>query len=174
MPETQILFTHPNSDTGSTHIVAAMIHAYAEGREDCIVVPSLGKRRYFQVLKHCDCLVGNSSSGIIEAATFELPVVNIGTRQTGRIAPKSVITTPIARDAIADAWRTALSEGFRKGLARLESPYGDGQSSERIADIIASIPPSPELIRKKFVDREWNDVASTLDLRSSIEGGAPQ
>jgi UDP-hydrolysing UDP-N-acetyl-D-glucosamine 2-epimerase len=152
VPDTQILFTHPNSDTGSSHIVEA-IHAFAQTREGCVIVPSLGKRRYFQFLGHCDCLVGNSSSGIIEAASFRLPVVNIGRRQAGRIEPRNVITVPTQRDAIGDAWRTALSVSFRAHLRDLENPYGDGRSSERIAEILANSPLSRDLLRKKFVDQ---------------------
>lgn len=150
--DAQILFTHPNSDTGSSHIVEA-IHSYARRRERCMVAPSLGKRRYFQFLGHCDCLVGNSSSGIIEAASFHLPVVNIGTRQAGRIEPRNVITVPTRRDAIADAWRRALSANFRADLGDLENPYGDGRSSERIAEILANVPLSRDLFRKKFIDQ---------------------
>jgi UDP-hydrolysing UDP-N-acetyl-D-glucosamine 2-epimerase len=152
VPDTQILFTHPNSDTGSSHIVEA-IRAYAQTREGCLIVPSLGKRRYFRFLGHCDCLVGNSSSGIIEAAMFRLPVVNIGTRQAGRIEPRNVITVPTQCDAIAHAWRTALSAVFRADLDDLENPYGDGRSSVRIAEILANVPLSRDLIRKKFIDR---------------------
>lgn len=151
--DTQILFTHPNSDTGSACIVDA-IRAYARNREKCRVTPSLGKRRYFQFLAHCDCLVGNSSSGIIEAATFRLPVVNIGNRQAGRIEPANVITVATRREAIADAWRRALSSTFRASLSELQNPYGDGKSSVRIANILASVPLSSSLVRKKFVDFE--------------------
>lgn len=149
--ETQVLFTHPNSDTGSSHIVDA-IHAYAQGRKDTVIVPSLGKRRYFQFLHHIDCLVGNSSSGIIEAASIPLPVVNIGTRQEGRLTPRNVITVPIERLAIAKAWQTALSSEFRRGLDEFENPYGDGHSSERIAEVLATVPLTRRLIRKKFAD----------------------
>jgi UDP-hydrolysing UDP-N-acetyl-D-glucosamine 2-epimerase len=152
VPDTQILFTHPNSDTGSSYIVEA-IHAYAQRREGCLIVPSLGKRRYFQFLGNCDCLVGNSSSGLIEAPSFGLPVVNIGRRQAGRIQPRNVITVPTQRDAIAHAWRKALSISFRVNLRDMENPYGDGRTSERIAEILAKIPLSRHLITKKFVDQ---------------------
>ncbi|QGM45242.1 UDP-N-acetylglucosamine 2-epimerase [Methylocystis heyeri] len=173
MSQTQILFTHPNSDTGSLHILEA-IRAYVKKRGDCLVVPSLGKRRYFQFLGHCDCLVGNSSSGIIEAATFRLPVVNIGTRQAGRIEPRNVVTTPTRRDAIAEAWGTALSSQFRAALDGMENPYGDGLSSARIADILVAAPLSRELIRKKFIDRAEAIPVENRMLNGSIfEGGDP-
>jgi UDP-hydrolysing UDP-N-acetyl-D-glucosamine 2-epimerase len=152
VPETQILFTHPNSDTGSSHIVAA-IQAFAMNREGCVVVPSLGKSRYVDFLRNCDCVVGNSSSGLIEAASVPVPVVNIGNRQAGRIEPKNVITTPIERAAIAQAWRTALSPAFRQSLSGMTNPYGDGHSSERVAELLAGISLSPDLFRKRFVDR---------------------
>jgi UDP-N-acetylglucosamine 2-epimerase (non-hydrolysing) len=171
MPQTQILFTHPNSDTGSLHILEA-IRAFAKKRKDCLVVPSLGKRRYFQFLGHCDCLVGNSSSGIIEAATFRLPVVNIGTRQSGRIEPRNVVTTPTRREDIANAWRVALSKEFRAGLDGMENPYGDGLSSARIADILAETPLARELLRKKFINRgEAVPVESGMLNRTIFEGG---
>lgn len=148
---TQILFTHPNSDTGSSHIVAA-IHQYVQKRADCRVIPSLGKKRYFQFLHHVDCMVGNSSSGIIEAASVTLPVVNIGARQKGRVEPQNVISTPIERRAIAEAWSRALSPGFRASLDGMVNPYGDGRSSERVANVLATVP-LDRIVRKKFVDR---------------------
>lgn len=164
VPDTQILFTHPNSDTGSSHILTA-IRAYQHARQGCRIVPSLGKQRYFQFLGHCDCLVGNSSSGIIEAATFGVPVVNIGTRQAGRIEPRNVLTVPTQRDVIADAWRTALSPAFRADLGDLENPYGDGRSSVRIAEILAKAPLSRDLVRKKFVDRGSKGLTANSDNR---------
>jgi UDP-N-acetylglucosamine 2-epimerase (non-hydrolysing) len=164
--ETQLLITHPNSDTGSSHILAA-IHAFAEGRKDCVIVPSLGKRRYFQFLHHVDCLVGNSSSGIIEAASVFLPVVNIGARQQGRIAPRNVITTPIECEPIARAWRAALSSTFREGLRGLINPYGDGHSSQRIAQVLATAP-LENIFRKKFADWPTIDSDASAYLHATM------
>lgn len=151
MVDTQVLFTHPNSDTGSSHIVRA-IHEFAKDKKDCRVVPSLGKQRYFQLLHHVDCLVGNSSSGIIEAASVLLPAVNIGNRQKGRIAPRNVINVPIDRKAIYDAWRQAISPCFRKCLVGLVNPYGDGRSAPKIGEHLETVEISDNLIRKRFID----------------------
>jgi len=96
--------------------------------------------------------VGNSSSGLIEAASFRLPVVNVGERQDGRLAPANVIHVPCASDAIRAGIRRATSAAFRDSLARLISPYGDGRAAERILAVLrATDLADPRLIRKDFV-----------------------
>lgn len=149
--DSQILFTHPNSDTGSAAIVFA-IHAFVENCRNCQVLPSLGRERFFNVLHHCQALVGNSSSGIVESASFRLPAVNIGDRQKGRIAPPNVISVPINRESILVAWRQALSPAFHANVASVVNPYGDGHAAPRIAAVLAEIPIDRALLVKRFVD----------------------
>lgn len=149
--DSQIVLTYPNSDPGSAAIIAA-ITAFAAARPHCRLVPSLGRARYLDVLKQADCMVGNSSSGIVEAASFRLPVVNIGERQRGRVAPANVLHVPTDTDAVAEAWARALSPAFRAGLAELANPYGDGHAVERILAVLGGVELGPRLITKKFND----------------------
>ncbi|CAA7621680.1 UDP-N-acetylglucosamine 2-epimerase [Magnetospirillum sp. UT-4] len=147
--DSQMVFTAPNADPGNAPIRAA-IEAFAAGRPGCVYRQSLGRTLYLEMLNHADAMVGNSSSGLIEAASFRLPVVNIGERQRGRLAPANVITCADDADAIAAAWRRALDPGFRAGLAGLVNPYGDGRSVEKVLAVLATVPLDRRLIVKRF------------------------
>jgi UDP-N-acetylglucosamine 2-epimerase len=98
-------------------------------------------------LRIADAVLGNSSSAVIEAPALQLPAVNVGIRQDGRLRGRNVIDVPARRLEIADALRTALLPGFRSGLAGTTSPYGDGRSASRIVEILATWQP-PEPPRK--------------------------
>jgi UDP-N-acetylglucosamine 2-epimerase len=96
-------------------------------------------------------VVGNSSSGLIEAPSFRIPTVNIGDRQKGRIRAASVIDCPPERDAILAACREALSAPFRAGLATVENPYGKGDAAERMISVLRTPLPG-DLLFKRFHD----------------------
>ena len=98
-------------------------------------------------------MVGNSSSGIIEAASFKLPVVNIGNRQRGRMRGKNVIDVGYSRAEIVEGIATAMSEEFRIGLADLTNPYGDGQAAGRIVETLKGVPLDHRLLSKSFYSR---------------------
>lgn len=97
-------------------------------------------------------MIGNSSSGLVEAPTFRLPVVNIGTRQDGKIKAVNVIDCSNEQAGIAAALQRAISSEFRNSLHDLINPYGDGRSGQKIADILATLPLNARLLRKRFVD----------------------
>lgn len=149
--DTQILMTYPNADT-SGEVIIGEIERFAAQRADCRVVPHLGRDNYLNLLHQADAMVGNSSSGIIEAASFALPVVDIGGRQQGRLAAANVIRVPVDRDAIAAAWRQALTPRFRAGLAGLVNLYGDGHAVERIVSRLKAVELGPRLLIKRFHD----------------------
>lgn len=149
--DSQIVLTYPNSDPGSAGIIEA-IEAFASSRPHCVVFPSLGRNRYLNVLKQADAMVGNSSSGIVEAASFRLPVINLGDRQQGRMAPANVLNVPFERQAIVSAWRKALSADFRQELAGIKNPYGDGHAVERILSVLRTAELGAPLTRKRFHD----------------------
>lgn len=155
----QILFTAPNADTGNAPILQA-IQSFCDSHDNAVFRASLGRALYLEMLAHADCMVGNSSSGLVEAASFKLPVVNIGDRQRGRIAPSNVIATPIERHAITTAWRRALDPNFRGSLAGLVNPYGDGQAIERILQVLRKVTLDARLVLKHFVD--WPDPEKQL------------
>jgi UDP-N-acetylglucosamine 2-epimerase (non-hydrolysing) len=149
--ETQIVFTYPNADPGSAPIIDA-IDAWCAGRAGCIARASLGRHRYLNLLNRASCMVGNSSSGLVEAPSFELPVVNIGARQKGRLSPPNVLSVPVATAAIAVAWRKALSPTFRDSLTGLQNPYGDGKAVGRIMEVLKTLLATGDLTAKSFHD----------------------
>jgi UDP-N-acetylglucosamine 2-epimerase (non-hydrolysing)/GDP/UDP-N,N'-diacetylbacillosamine 2-epimerase (hydrolysing) len=104
---------------------------------------------YWSLLQHVDLLLGNSSSGIIEAASFELPAVNVGIRQRGRERGRNVLDAEPIVDSILDRIRIARSETFRRSLQGMENPYGDGRAAGRIVAVLASVPLGEELLIKR-------------------------
>ncbi|MEK7836898.1 MAG: UDP-N-acetylglucosamine 2-epimerase, partial [candidate division NC10 bacterium] len=87
-----------------------------------------------------------------EAPSFGLPVVNIGSRQRGRLRAANVIDVGYGRDEILDGMTRALEPGFRAGLAGLVNPYGDGHAAPRIVEILRDVELGPRLIQKRFAD----------------------
>ena len=148
---TQILFTHPNSDPGSKTILTA-INQFAAERKNCAVVSSLGRKKFFAFSTHASCICGNSSSGIVEAASFKLPVVNIGIRQKGRLSGRNVLHVACNSDEIISAWKTALTPEFKQSLDNLINPYGTGQAVYKMIKILKQTPLDDRLLSKRFID----------------------
>jgi UDP-N-acetylglucosamine 2-epimerase len=132
--------------------VRRQLLAWATASDRIHAFPSLGQLRYLSLLRHADAVVGNSSSAVIEAPAFKLPVVNVGDRQRGRLHPANVLSTPPERAAVANTLRQALDPAFRASLADMENPYGDGQVSRRILEVLAAAPSGDRLRRKHFFD----------------------
>jgi UDP-hydrolysing UDP-N-acetyl-D-glucosamine 2-epimerase len=151
------VFTMPNADTGGRKI-GALINAYVtEHPADGKAFTSLGQVKYLSLMKHAEIMVGNSSSGLIEAPSFSLPVVNIGDRQRGRVRAENVIDVSRADwQAVSDAIRKALSRKFRETLAGMQNPYGTGHVSERIVATLKDLQLNGELIKKRFFDIAGN------------------
>jgi UDP-hydrolysing UDP-N-acetyl-D-glucosamine 2-epimerase len=145
------VFTYPNADPGGLAVRRA-IDAYVADHPGARAVSSLGSRAYHSLLRHAAAVVGNSSSGIIEAASFRAPVVNVGNRQEGRLRPANVIDVDDDRDAIAAGIQRALSPEFRASLAELTNPYGDGHAAEAIVATLQQVELGPRLLTKRFHD----------------------
>lgn len=146
-----VVFTYPNCDAGSRGIVKEL-EEFVRTEKHCSLFINLGSRRYLSLLSHADAMVGNSSSGLIEAPSFALPVVNVGLRQSGRIRARNVIDVPLKKDAILEGIHRALDPSFRASLRGMENPYGDGRTSERVAALLADLKVDRRLLQKKFVD----------------------
>jgi UDP-hydrolysing UDP-N-acetyl-D-glucosamine 2-epimerase len=144
----QLLFCYPNADAGSRTLIDR-IKLFVRGRADARVFVNLDPIVYWSLLQYVDLLIGNSSSGIIEAASFALPVVDIGIRQRGRERGRNVLDAEPTAASILDRIGTARSEGFRRSLEGMENPYGDGQASGRIVAVLASVPSGEELLIKR-------------------------
>jgi len=97
--------------------------------------------------------VGNSSSGILEAASFHLPVVNVGNRQEGRLRPENVVDVPFDRKKIRWAINKACSSIFRESLKKCENPFGDGKAGKRISETLIKVSLTQQFICKQFVNK---------------------
>lgn len=144
-----VIFTYPNADTFG-RLIIQRIQEFCATRPWAGAVANLGSDVYFAMMRVAAAMVGNSSSGIIEAASFGLPVVNIGNRQRGRLRPANVIDVDYPRESIVVGIRRAMSSEFRLSLAGLTNPYGDGHASERIVAILKEVPLDDRLLLKRF------------------------
>jgi UDP-N-acetylglucosamine 2-epimerase (non-hydrolysing)/GDP/UDP-N,N'-diacetylbacillosamine 2-epimerase (hydrolysing) len=144
-----IVFTMSNADTGG-RVITERIRVFTQERPASRLVDNLGTQAYFSLMARAAAMVGNSSSGIIEAMSFELPVVNIGTRQTGRIRPKNVIDVGYRREEIVVGIRQALEPGMRAGLRGQANPYGDGCAAGRILARLKTVPLDSQLLVKRW------------------------
>lgn len=146
--EGQILFCYPNADAGS-HQIIQRAREFLARRGDGNIFTNLDPITYWSLLRQVDALIGNSSSGIMEAASFALPTVNIGLRQKGRERAANVLdAAPNAVD-IQEKIAQALTPAFRQSLAGMENPYGNGHASKKIVEVLTTVPLTPDLLIKK-------------------------
>ena len=166
--ELSVLVTMPNADAGGLQIYEVLQKTVRSHPEKFKLVKNLGQKAYLSAMRHARLMVGNSSSGIIESASFKLPVVNVGDRQGGRIKPRNVIDCDCTKDAILNAVRRALSQDFRDSLSGLKNPYGEGETSQKIIRVLKSVDfrDKSKLIKKEFCDFPW--VSSSLPKQESI------
>lgn len=150
-PDHRVLITGTNADPGGTAI-RSLIAAYAKERPTRVLLSeSLGQRLYLSALKASAAVVGNSSSGIIEAPSLGVPTVNLGDRQRGRLRAASVIDCGETEQAIAAAIGRALDPGFRAGLDPALTPYGLPGAARRIRDVLRTYP-LDGILMKSFYD----------------------
>lgn len=128
------VFVASNADTGGLGVTRAWRAAAEAGRG--VFLPAEDSSLYLSVMAQAAAMLGNSSSGIIEAASLRLPVVNVGQRQAGRLRPANVVDVPIQRYAIAEALRQVTAPAFRQSLDGLTNPYGDGHAAPRIVRVL--------------------------------------
>ena len=148
-----IVFTGVNADPGHDHL-SSKIHEFVKAdTSKRLTVASLGQSRYLGLLKIADAVVGNSSSGLIEAPALRVPTVNIGDRQKGRLRAASVIDCAPTKDAIVAALHKAIDPAFRKNLPENPSLYGVGDASRRIKDVLKQVD-LRGITKKHFVNRK--------------------
>ena len=143
----QILFVYPNTDSGSYALIERT-QALARTRANTNIFVNLDAASYWSLLGQVDVLVGNSSSGIMEAASFALPVVNVGMRQQGRERAPNIIDAPAQSDAILTAIDNALSPTFRDSLRGMVNPYGDGTAASTIVRTLTTVSLEAILIKQ--------------------------
>lgn len=151
-PELKVIFTKANSDADGK-IINKMIDEFTERNSDRVIAfTSLGQIRYLSALKYCCAVVGNSSSGIIEAPSLGVPTVNIGDRQRGRVCAKSVINCGNERTDIEQALDRALSLSFLNSIQDIKNPYEGNNTSGQIIDIISSEIEKEIQLKKSFYE----------------------
>jgi len=146
-PEFRLFVTLANADAEG-RALNTRLEAFAASRPNTIAVASLGQLRYISLMNQVDVVVGNSSSGVLEAPSLNVPTVDIGDRQKGRERAGSVFHAAVERNAIA----AAISQALGRGRQPTVSPYGDGESSRRFAEVVAAIPDFQKLLKKSFYD----------------------
>lgn len=135
-PSHQVLITYPNADAGGHPLIQHIEDWQSRHPDSVVALPNLGQRRYVNALRLCSAVVGNSSSGIIEAPSCGVPTVNIGERQKGREQAASVINCASDEEAIVAALTRALSPGFIAVCRDCRNPYGDGLFSEKFMSLL--------------------------------------
>jgi UDP-hydrolysing UDP-N-acetyl-D-glucosamine 2-epimerase len=144
----QILFCYPNADAGSRALIDRT-RVFISRRGHAKIFTNLDPVTYLSLLRQVDMLVGNSSSGIMESASFALPTVNVGLRQQGRERARNVLDADAHPGAILDAVNTARTPEFRQSLIGMANPYGEGFASEMIVRVLTTVPLSQELLMKR-------------------------
>lgn len=153
LADTHLIFTLPNADTGGRDIAAALTR-FVASRPRAWAFASLGQERYLSCLRHVDAVVGNSSSGLLEAPTVGTPTINIGDRQQGRLKADSVIDCAPVRHDIAAALERVYDPVFRAQLSSVVNPYGAAGASARIVEILRATN-LDGVTRKVFHDMTW-------------------
>ena len=150
--ESLSIVTMPNADAFSDTILRTIREYVSRFPEKLIFIESLGQLNYLSAMRHADCMIGNSSSGIIESSSFQLPVVNIGDRQEGRFKPSNVIDCKCVKHEIELAIRKALSSEFKSSIQSLQNPFGSGDTSAKIVNILKQLDlkDKSSLLKKDF------------------------
>jgi GDP/UDP-N,N'-diacetylbacillosamine 2-epimerase (hydrolysing) len=156
-----VVITYPNSDMGG-RLIIENINKFQSEYKKAVVTTNLGSRMYLGLLKSVSALIGNSSSGIIEAASFATPVVNIGDRQKGRLRGKNVIDVVNTKDAIIEGIKKAVDPSFVGRIKGMNNIYDYGIPSQTIVEVLKSIELSPSILRKQLID-----LPSTLKYKPS-------
>lgn len=151
--ELNVIITYPNNDARSEGIIREIKNYAQKNPKRVLLIKSLGYKRYLSALKYAEFEIGNSSSGIVEVASFGIPAIDIGIRQNGRDCAESVIHCADSEAAIEQAISKAMSSEFKKFAAECENPYNKPNTLKLMTEAIVKANPE-ELIRKKFYDIE--------------------
>lgn len=150
-----VIFTLPNADTHG-RVIAEAIRHFVEDHESSHLVENLGTADYLSMMSHVAAMVGNSSSGIIEAPSFKLPVVNIGSRQGGRVRAANVLDVGYGREEIVRGIRKTQEAAFRDSLRGITNPYGTGAAAETIVERLKTV----DLADSKILAKKFHDITN--------------
>ena len=150
-PGYKIIFTGSNADTGG-QVINQMQNDYKRMHPDqCLVVPSLGNLRYLSVMKLCEAVIGNSSSGILEAPALNIPTINIGDRQKGRIRTQSIVDCDPSKKSILSALKMIYDFSFQLNLKKLNLPFEKPDTSKKIKKLLQKVD-LKDILKKEFYD----------------------
>jgi GDP/UDP-N,N'-diacetylbacillosamine 2-epimerase (hydrolysing) len=150
LPKTGLIFTMPGADKASA-VIWRQIRAFVKRRPHSKAFRALGSQIYLSCMREADGVVGNSSSGLLEAPVLKKPVVNIGNRQLGRLAPANVVSCPATPAGIRRALRKILSKKFKRRCAAVKTPFGSGGTARRMVARLRRLP-CPLSCKKQFLD----------------------
>lgn len=162
-PHMEFIITGSNIDAGGEKI-NQMISEFVKCHHHCFMYESLGIKRYLSLMKNCEMVIGNSSSGIVEAPCFGIPTVNIGDRQKGRLRAESIIDCRPVCEEIIQAMETAMTEDFKEKAKNAKNPYGLGNTSEGIIKEIKAYLSEPRNAEKKFYDIPFYALPKRADI----------
>lgn len=148
--DTLLAFTLPNADPNNRLIRDRILHFVAD-RTDAVAIDSLGQQAYLSLMRRSQVVIGNSSSGILEAPTLKVPTIDVGARQQGRVRPESVVHSEPKAQSIRAALDMVQSPGFRARVERMLPPFGDGKTSQKIAAVLRDYP-LEGILFKRFVE----------------------
>lgn len=146
-PDVGVIFTYPNADPAGRALIP-LIDGFVADHPRARAYASLGQLRYLSVMAEVDAVVGNSSSGLYEAPSFKIPTVNIGDRQKGRLQAASVINCPTEAQLITEA----IQKAFVMDCSAVVNPFGDGDASQKIKDVLKAVTLDETLLKKHFWD----------------------
>lgn len=151
----KFIFTKANADAGGRKI-NRMIDSFVADHDNCVAYASLGIKRYVNLLRFSEGMIGNSSSGIREAPTIGIPTINIGNRQKGRLQADSILNCVPEKKEIIKAVRESQKQSFKERARNTVNPYGDGNASERIVQTITEYLYQDKIcLEKKFYDVDF-------------------
>ncbi len=152
MKNMKFIITKANADSDG-RIINKMIDEYVQNNKERVIsFTSMGQLRYLSAMKYCSLVIGNSSSGIVEAPTFKKPTINIGDRQKGRIQATSIINCRSQEDEILNGINKALNKEFLDEIQQIVNPYGDGNTTSKIIEVIRKELFKDINMKKKFYD----------------------
>lgn len=154
LEDTLLIFTKANADVGGRLINKIIDEYIAQNENRAICFTSLGQLRYLSALKYVDAVVGNSSSGIVEAPSFKIATINIGNRQRGRVRASSILDVDVNEDEIFNAIQRIYTSEFREILKDTTNPYGQGNSSHKVVHVLKQVDLS-SLKMKRFYDIQF-------------------
>lgn len=151
LQDTKIIFTKANSDENG-RVINDILNTYVKEHNNTVLFDSLGQLRYLSALQHVDAVIGNTSSGLVEAPSFKIGSINIGERQKGRIKAPSVIDCEPNSTSLQNALDTLYSKEFQTTLEDVKNPYGEGGASFKTKEVLKQID-LQNIIKKEFKDR---------------------